>query len=93
MSFKKTGNFIQVEVDEVICDFCGKTMDFNSGRDHSLVMHFNFGFNSKRDGEHWDWDACDICTELLLKEMECLRMRQGVQPKKEEEWNECYGAD
>jgi hypothetical protein len=78
MSFKKTGTFIQVEVDKVICDFCGDEMSHSSAKDHALVMHFNFGYLSKRDGEHWDWDACDVCAEKVLARLKAWREKTGM---------------
>ena len=78
MSFQRTGRFIQVEVDECICDFCGKPMSHDVGLDHAVVMHFNFGYLSTRDGEHWDWDACDKCIEQLLPAMHALRAKNKI---------------
>jgi len=90
MSMQETGEFIQAPVMQKVCDLCGKKMGYEEGLDDSLIMKFNFGFHSKRDGQAWIWDVCHECAEPLVNQIEMLRKYRGLDGT---DPNEFVGAD
>lgn len=73
MSVKATGEKVEIEVQGRFCDFCNQPMSYDHGLDYSAYMSFDFGFHSNRDGEKWEWDACNKCTEPIVKFLEAMR--------------------
>ena len=69
---KPSGIKIEIEKKAKFCDFCEREID-GLELDHSLTMHFSFGYPSNRDGQEWDWDSCNLCAEKIIKKLESLR--------------------
>jgi hypothetical protein len=67
------GEELREVVTDVICDICGKscktTMDFEFG-----ILHSDWGFDSKKDGEH---HLCQMCEDCYNEVVDFILSRGG----------------
>lgn len=52
---------IQKQITETFCDGCGDKLEF----DESLLVDFEYGYGSDKDGIHGDFYYCHSCADLV----------------------------
>ena len=61
--FEKAG--VDKVLSDIICDICGK-----SCIDEHSNWSANWGYSSHKDGETWDCDLCEDCSEKIREYIE-----------------------
>ena len=70
----------------VLCDICGKscrTPELGSEVFEHSTLYADWGYCSKRDGDKWEADFCEECSENLKKHIELL----GGRISEESRWS------
>ena len=65
MKIRKANLKEVVEVEDIICDCCGKTCDTDTGFEY-LTMTAQWGFMTKKDFQKWEADVCEKCVDEKL---------------------------
>ena len=67
---RKYKNYKTRELQQVVCNMCGKTMKVNKGILEEGVFHAEmpWGYFSEKDGEVHSLDLCESCYDKWIKD-------------------------
>jgi len=59
----------KVKIYSVVCNCCGKKIEFPDGYDNTEItdITISFGYGSRFDLTTWEMDVCDDCIEKWVK--------------------------
>lgn len=64
---KTKTELVEVEtLEDVVCDFCKKSCNNGSNYEYMTIENY-WGYGSKKDGELWEAQVCEACTDEIFK--------------------------
>jgi len=67
---KEQVNVEKEVTEEIVCDFCGKSIEFEvigcNAKLAGASLFVNFGYKSRHDGDVFVGDICDDCFDKVL---------------------------